>query len=418
MERTEMVPSAPMAHAGTLTLPAARGVGSSVSLRVVTDLAEAEQLRMPWSELLARSVRNELTVSPAWLLTWWRVYGSRQGRQFRLGVFQDAGRLIGLAPLLRRRHWYRGGIPFRRLEFLASGEPPEHGIYSNHLTVLAEYGSEEMVTNRLVAAIVRGEFGSWDEVVLPMMSGDSPFPALLADAFRSRGLQAELTETARAPYIALPATWDDYLGSLSAHGRKKIRQSLKAFDTWASGTTRVERVSKPSDLGKGKEILIQLHQARWASDNQTGVFRSPLYLQFHDAIMLQLLERGSLELLWLSAHGEPVAALYGMEWAGKVYAYQLGRRTDLPDHLRPGTVLFALAIRRAIEAGHQEFDLLADEAPYKLHLARQSRPLLQLRVARRSIAEGMRRVALFCRSGWRALRRVARRRQVDFSTKR
>jgi len=78
--------------------------------------------------LLERSSRNELTQSPDWLLTWWHVYGGLQGRQLRLGLFHDAGRLVGLAPLLRRRHCYGGGLPFRRLEFLASGEPraPRH----------------------------------------------------------------------------------------------------------------------------------------------------------------------------------------------------------------------------------------------------------------------------------------------------
>ena len=89
------------------------------------------------------------------------------------------------------------------------------------------------------------------------------------------------------------------------------------------------------------------------------------------------LESGSLELLWLCARNEPVAVLYAIDWGGKVYAYQTGRRTDVPGHLRPGAVLLALAIRRAIEAGRREFDLLADEALYKRQLASQSRPLVR-----------------------------------------
>ena len=84
-----------------------------------------------------------MTHSSDWLLTWWDVYGRLQGRQLRLGLFRDGDRLVGVTPLLRRRHCYRGGIPFRRLEFLASGEPAGDGIYSNHLTILAERGAEE-----------------------------------------------------------------------------------------------------------------------------------------------------------------------------------------------------------------------------------------------------------------------------------
>src|SRR5262249_55953127 len=117
----------------------------SLTCTVVRDVAAAERLRPAWADLARRSERDELTLSPDWLLTWWGVYGSLHGRRLRLGLFHEAGRLVGLAPLLSRRHWYLGGLPFRRLEFLASGEPDEHGIYSNHLSLLAERGAEERV---------------------------------------------------------------------------------------------------------------------------------------------------------------------------------------------------------------------------------------------------------------------------------
>jgi CelD/BcsL family acetyltransferase involved in cellulose biosynthesis len=381
------------------------GPRAPLSCTVVADPDAAERLVPDWAALAERSVRNELTVSPEWLLTWWRVYGGLQGRQLRLGLFHEGDRLVGLAPLLRRRHWYGGVLPFRRLEFLASGEPPGHGIFTNHLTVLAERGAEECVAARLVRAVADGAFGAWDEVVLPMMPGDTPLPCLLVGAFRAAGLDAEITETGRAPYAPLPATWDEYLRGLSPASRRAIKRSLRAFDTWSGGTTRVEGVAAVGDLPRGKQILVQLHHARWTSDCQCGLFRSPLYLQFHDALMCALAERQRLALLWLCARGEPVAVLYSMEWGGKVYAYQTGRRTDLPPHLRPGAVLLALAIRRAIEAGRREFDLLADEAFYKLQLAPRSRPLVQVRAARPSLLEGIRRTVKGGLAGLRSVRR-------------
>ena len=116
-----------------------------LSCRLVTDPAEAERLRPAWTDLLGRSGRPELAASPDWMLIWWGVYGPTQGRRLRLALFHDAGRLVGLAPLLRRTHWHRGVLPFRRLEFLASGEREGHGICSNHLNVIAERGAEEAV---------------------------------------------------------------------------------------------------------------------------------------------------------------------------------------------------------------------------------------------------------------------------------
>jgi CelD/BcsL family acetyltransferase involved in cellulose biosynthesis len=376
------------------------------SLVVVTDTSEAASLRRAWTSLQERCDRNELTQSPDWLLTWWRTFGGLQNRQLRLGFFHEADRLIGLAPLLLRRHWYPGYLPFRRLELLASGEPDRDGIYSNHIGILAEQGSEAKVASRLVNGLKAGAFGPWDEVVLPMMSGDTAMPELLVDAFRTAGLDAELTVTAHARYIPLPGSWEDYLQGLSPGGRRNIVRSVKAFDEWAGGTTKLEWASNAADLEKGREILIGLHHERWAGDDTAGVFRSPHYLDFHDHIMHLLAERGQVELLWLSARDKPVAALYGWVWDNKIYAYQTGRCTDLPTNLRPGGVLFAHAIRRAIEQGRREFDLLADDAFYKQQLTPHSRPLVTVRATQSTLVEAVRRFGSFCKAGLRRLRRT------------
>ncbi len=366
---------------------------AAISCVVISDATQAELWRSAWSDLCRRSCRTELTQTPDWLLSWWQVYGGRQGRRLRLGLVQKDGRLIGLAPLLYRRHWYRHVLPFRRLELLASGEPAKEGIYSNHLGILAERGMETVVAHRVAEALRDGAFGPWDEVVLPMMSGDTPLPRMLVDAFRSGGCEADLIETTRAPYIALPASWREYLHSLGANSRRNIQRSLKAFDIWSEGTTRLESISDVAGLEKGKAILVHLHHRRWATAGEPGVFRASRYLEFHNSIMKRLAESGNLELLCLFARDEPVAVLYGMNWADKVIAYQTGRRIDLPGQVRPGAVLLALAIRRAIEAGRCEFDFQADSVFYKMQLATHTRPLVQVRATRKTLLERARRVA-------------------------
>jgi CelD/BcsL family acetyltransferase involved in cellulose biosynthesis len=377
---------------------------SALACPVVADAVQAESLREVWSDLLQRCERHELTQSPDWLLTWWNSFGSAQGRQLRLGMIRDGDRLIGLAPLLRRWHWYRGCLPFRRLELLGSGEPDDQGIFSNHIGILAERGMESQVAQQLVEAISNGAFGSWDEVVLPMMSGDTLMPEMLADAFRAAGYSAETKATAGAPYIPLPASWKEYLHDLSANSRRNIERSIKAFDKWSAGTTELECISVPADVERGSRILMSLHHERWSNDDQTGVFRAPPFLDFHARMMRTLAERGCLELLILKAHGEPMAALYSMVWDNKVYGYQTGRRTDVPANVRPGGVVMALAIRRAIEQGRREFDLLADEAFYKSQLTSHVRPLVQVRATRRCVAEMARTASAAILARFRRLR--------------
>jgi CelD/BcsL family acetyltransferase involved in cellulose biosynthesis len=163
-------------------------------------------------------------------------------------------------------------------------------------------------------------------------------------------------------------------------------------------------------LCRGQQLLP--NQA-YTFDNkgQSGVFHSPSFLQFHDAIMRTLLERGALELHRLTVRGEPVAALYGMTWGDKTIAYQMGRSSNVPNSVRPGGVILAYAIRAAIEAGRREFDFLADEAPYKLQMATASRPLVQLRAHRAGPRETARRLMERCFDGARALRRRVTRRK-------
>src|SRR5205823_2903580 len=112
---------------------------------------------------------------------------------------------------------------------------------------------------------------------------------------------------------------------------------------------------------------------------------------FHDAVLPQLLEAGALQLVWLSAHGRPVAAMYNIVWNNKVHFYQSGRDTTLPAHLRPGIVIIGKVIQQAIEAGRREFDFLGGASSYKTQLALATRPLVLLRVARPGVRELARR---------------------------
>jgi CelD/BcsL family acetyltransferase involved in cellulose biosynthesis len=313
-----------------------------------------------------------------------------------------------LAPLLRRRHWYGPGIPFRRLEPLASGERERDGIWSEYLNVVAEEGAESRVAEALAGVLAGGGLGAWDEVVLPRMDGKGPLPDLLTGAFRRAGLHAEAVVTGEAPYIPLPATWEAYLKALRQRHRYLVTRSLRDFQAWAGGPVQFERAGSLTDLERGQRILVELHQRRWEQVGLPGVFRSARFLAFHEAVMPLLLAEGALELVWLTVRDQPVAALYNIVWNGKVYFYQSGRRTDVPRKLRPGIVVLTLAIRAAIEAGRREFDFLGDACRYKRALALASRPVMQVRAVRERLREGARLLAERVRSLARAFRRRPR----------
>lgn len=329
-------------------------------------------------------------LTPSWLWTWWRIFGRTGARRLRVALFTNGPKLVGVAPLLTRPFVYRPGIPYRRLELLASGEPEEDEVCSEYLGVVSERGCEQAVVSSLTSALSQGTFGKWDEIVFPSMAADAPIPEMLARAFSREGWSTETATSGACPYVALPANWDEYTSSLSTSGRYVLRRSLRDFSAWADGTEKLHEARTRQELAQGMRILRSLHAERWGD---RGAFRSRRFSDFHDAVARALFAENALELSWLEVRSEPIAIVYNVVWRGKVYFYQGGRKVDLPRGIRPGIVLHARAIQRAIEMRRREYDFLAGPSRYKRQLSTNVRPLVHVRAVRAPLRELARRAA-------------------------
>jgi len=363
---------------------------------VITDPDHFDALLPEWEALLERSSSNEASVAPVWQKTWWNVFGPSEGRRLRIVTFRDRdGQLVGIAPLLSRRHWYRPGIPLRRLELLASGEQQADEICSDYNGLIVEKGKEPAVARALVAALSSPALRAWDELVLPAMSADDPLVELLAAELRAGGHAVTIEPRSTSPFIALPCSWEQYLASLSSSTRHMVKKTQRDLDAWAGGEVTFARARTNEELEVGFGILTALHGERWGSTDAGygGVFASEKFRAFHLQLMRQLLERGCLELCWLSARGEPIAALYNFVWNNKVYHYQSGRRLDLPKQVRAGIAIHSYAIRSAIEDGRREYDFLPGDSRYKEQLALGQRQLVELRATHRPLLEVARQLA-------------------------
>ena len=371
------------------TLSRAGRAEPRLTVSVLCEMAELERVRGEWEQLLGRSAGLHLSLTPTWLLTWWRVFGPQAGRRLRTLVVHRGREIVGVLPLLARQHWYHRLLPMRRLELLASGEDREHEICSEYLGPIVASGHEDEVVGAMVDHLAANR-STWQEIAFSALDGGSPAVQRLEPAFRARGLSCESRVVAQCPYIALPKRWEDYLAALSSGDRYMASRSLRDFERWAGRGGRVDVARGPEDLGRGKAILHQLHEHRWKAGGKAGVFASPVFRRFHDMLMPALLDRGELDLRWLSVDGEPVAVSYGIVNENRVYFYQGGRSTSVPKGVRPGIVLHLYAIRAAIEAGRLEYDFLGGDARYKTQLATGTRPLTELRVTRPSLPEAVR----------------------------
>jgi CelD/BcsL family acetyltransferase involved in cellulose biosynthesis len=311
----------------------------------------------------------------SWMSSWWRHYGdqtvweNRAGGLYVLGVFDGAGRLIGIAPWYLDAGTWRGRV----LRFLGSGE-----VCPEYLTVLAERGMESPVAAALAdwLTAARGP-DAWDLLELTAVGSEDMMIARLAQRLEAGGNLVHWRAGPSCWRIELPKSWDEYLATLSKQHRNQLRKAERRL--LASGRAVVHRVQKPEDLLRGEQVLINLHQARWRALGQPGCFSSEQYTAFHCEVLRELLARRQLVLFWIELDGKPLVVEYLMAAGDTVYNYQsgldAGRLDDSPGRL--GTIV---ALQSAIEGGYRVFDLLRGDESYKAHFRANPSPCSEVRV--------------------------------------
>ncbi len=381
--------------------------GQALELTLLTRADELESIRGEWGTLLRGSGSNEPMLSPTWLIRWWEIYGPHDKRELCVALFRKGDKLVGLAPLCRRRQRHASGLRITRLELLGSGEDEADETCSEYIGVIAAVGEEQAVADAFGLALHAGTLGAWDDLVLTAMSSEHVMAPLLA---RALGNATEYEVLGGAPFARLPDTWEQYLANLSSSRRALVRKSLRAWEKWAKEPPVLRRVESEDELDEGIAMLSKLHALRWQETGHAGAFDSPLFDAFHRVTMRDLLREDALWLCWLEVEGEPVAALYNIVWNQQVRFYQSGRVTDLPKKVRPGLVIHACAIQEAIAAGYTHYDFLAGTTRYKMQLANDVRPLIQLSLTRPSFRAKLRGFGSESVSLGRSLRNVWRTR--------
>jgi len=311
-----------------------------------------------------------------WLAAWWRHYGESAGgtgcRLFALAVHDHENRLVGLAP------WYleSQGAWGRVVRFLGPGD-----VCSDYLSILALAGREEQVAvalaDWLVVDSAHGGCLAWDALSLCGVDADDGITRHFVDAMQARGSLACREPGANCWRIHLPATWDEYLATLSRSHRKQLRRLQRRW--FDSGRATLQLVHDEDDLNRGLSILADLHQRRRRALGQPGRFANDSFAAFHREAASQLLQQGSLRLTWVELDGNPVAAEYQVIGSDVVYAYQSGVDPAALE-VEPGRLVMMATLRRAIEEGYRAFDLLRGDEPYKPHWRAQPRPSMQVTI--------------------------------------
>jgi CelD/BcsL family acetyltransferase involved in cellulose biosynthesis len=197
--------------------------------------------------------------------------------------------------------------------------------------------------------------------------------SLLAKALSRDNWTVQETKLNICPHIDLTGrTWDSYLATLGPNIRKNINRVLrnlpKNFDMY------VEWVQTRDGAHRALDIVIELHQKRWAQAGTSEAFQSPSVIAFHREFVQLAAERGWLRILLLWLDGQPAACLYGLRYGNVFSFYQSG--FDPVFRKESVGVATWVTISSSVEARWNGFLHGAEE--YKFHWATSTRDLGRL----------------------------------------
>lgn len=338
--------------------------GASVIERI-ENLADFESLREEWNELLEASTSNCLFLTWEWIYTWWRHLS--EGRRLFLLAVRAGRELVAIAPLALRSRRFSGLLLFPSLQFLGTGL-----VGSDYLDFIIRQGNEWVAWRALADYLADQKL----MLELGQLERSSSLAVGLALQLKDRGWTAFRGTTNFCPFVDLSGhSWESYLASLGSAHRYNFRRRLKnlhrKFDV------RFQQVETEEQRRQAMAILIALHNMRWRERGGSDALHTAHLRSFHEELTKRALQRGWLRLFVLWLDGEPVASLYGFRYGRVFYYYQSGFDSAYRKH-SVGLITMGLTIKRAIEEGAEEYDLLHGDEEYKLHWGRGERELIRL----------------------------------------
>jgi CelD/BcsL family acetyltransferase involved in cellulose biosynthesis len=346
------------------------------SLRVVAvrNEVEFECLMTPWRQLAGDVPFRAWD----WMLSWWRHYRDSHSELLTLLVTDQDDRVVGIAPWYMHSSRRHGRV----VRFLGSGE-----VCSDYLTLLCREGCEGQVAHSIADWLAGEGARQWHLLDLTGVEASDLAIGHLCRRLSQHGRIVNRQSDLNCWRTTLTANWDQFLEQLSKSRRVRTRTLVRR--AMENGRAVVHHVKTTSDLERGFEILIDLHQKRRRSLSQSGCFASPRFTEFHRDMASRFLASGQLHLFWIELDGRPLSAQYSFTGGQSVYYYQGGFEPELA-HESPGWLSLATSIHWAIEQGYASYDFLRGDESYKTSWKATSRPLVHVRVFGRQASARLR----------------------------
>lgn len=336
-------------------------------------------LKDTWNTVLAGSPSESFFQRWEWLYHWWQAY-RREDLGLMILLAYRGEDLVGIGPFYVARQVEAGMLAARGLFFLGTCR---EALISEYMDMISRPGYEEDVVDAMFLHIC--ESGATDEMSLHNIPSESPTIERLERLAKAAGLVCK-GRVRESPYIPLPGDWGAFMEGLSPSMRSKIRAGRRRLGRYPDAAIR-STTTAPGEFEEDFREFKRLHQKRWEALDKPGSFSGGKFEGFLRSVSEVMLKEGLLRLSFLSVAGRNIAALYNINYKGRVYFFQSGLDASFDRSLAPGLLLHADSIEEAIRSGMKEYDflLMGKTDDYKKRWTRSSRRLSDIEIYRPGI---------------------------------
>lgn len=371
-----------------LPIPVAVGTPTAekpLSVRVLHSFAEAESFRTAWNGLVVRS-GADVYQTFEWCSTWWKHYGDK--RSLHILLYFSGDELVGLVPAFIETLWL--GPVWVRAGKLVGSDFSLHlcnlPVMSNHLPAVVAQALQHFIGQHRCDLLAIG----------PLAGPATPVDAIIAAGQHEPNLieSAKLLGTDCNTYFSLPATFDDYLKSLSKQQRDGLTRYLKQFSK--AYQVKFDVVAQPEKLAAEFERFRELHAAQWKTEGKLGHFDDwPKAEAFNRDLIRTLGDQGMVRFYRIHANDQVVSSYFSYVFNGTNYA-RLPARVCGPewDKYSFGRMGLVKMFETSLGEGQQIVEAGRGHYGYKLLLGGQEHPMRTIQFIRRGFGVSA-RVRLF-----------------------
>jgi CelD/BcsL family acetyltransferase involved in cellulose biosynthesis len=331
------------------------------TITLTHDTHAIQNLRDEWIDLHNRSAARGAALSWHWINIWWKHF-NQTGELWLMQAHDSQQRLVGIAPLIKTQHQPKYGFAWRQIEFIGAS------THHEHLDFIVQSGSEEQVVPVFLDKLLE-QRKEWDVLHLSGLTETKTLDVLEASG---QDWLANPKREMVAPFTTLPSDPEKWMSSLSRNRRWKLRRNVKQLNEEFPDNWSIQMVDEPQKIDEALDIMVRLHQAKWAALGKPGAFNNGERTPYYRDLLHCFHEQGWLRLYRMDLGGKPATVLFMYHYRGRAYNQIAGLDESLTE-VPIGHVLTQRSIEEAIKDGLDEYSFMWGEEPYKYSFGAQNR---------------------------------------------